>query len=48
MSKVFAFLKAQLGKPAVRHALQVAFTIAAASVASGKLDLSPLLQLFGG
>jgi len=36
-----------LKKPAVRHALQVLFTIAAASVAAGKIDLSPLLQLIG-
>lgn len=34
-------------RPAVRHGLQVLFTIAAASVAAGKLDLSPLLQLIG-
>lgn len=44
MSKVFDLLK----KPAVRHALQVGFTVLAAFAASGKLDLTPLLNLFGG
>lgn len=44
MKKVLEYLK----KPAVRHALQVGFTILASLAASGKLDLSPLLSLFGG
>lgn len=47
MKKILDVLKNLLSKPAVRHGLQVAFTVAAASVAAGKLDLSPVLQLFG-
>jgi hypothetical protein len=41
MKKVLDLLK----KPAVRHGLQVAFTVLAALAAGGKIDLSPLLDL---
>jgi hypothetical protein len=44
MSKVLAFLK----QPKVRVAIAAALTVAAAYVASGRLDLTPLLQLLGG
>jgi len=43
MSKILAFLK----RPAVSHTLAVALTVAGTSLATGHLDLTPLLQLLG-
>lgn len=43
MSKVLDLLR----RPAVRHALQVVFTVLASLAASGHLDLSALLPLLG-
>lgn len=47
MKSILSFLGKLLSKPVVRHGLQTAFTVAAASVAAGKLDLSPVLNLIG-